>query len=140
MAEGAERAAESPAAGRRSTPELVQSIAADSATLVRKEIELARQEMMEGVAAKAKGAAAFVAAAGLALLALIYLGVSLAAALRIVLPAWAAWLATGGAFLLLTLGAVAFGAVRMKTSSVSPQEATRTVKEDVKWARAQLRR
>ncbi len=124
----------------RTTPELLRSIATDTGALVRKEVELARQEVVEGVMGKVKAVGAFGAAGVLGFLAVIYLGVSLAASLRIVLPAWAAWLATGGAFLVLTLGAVLFGAIRMKSSSIAPRETRRTVKEDVQWARAQLRR
>ena len=51
-----------PEPGDQSTPQLVRSIASDTGTLVRKEIELAKQEIAEGLKAKIAGAAAFGAA------------------------------------------------------------------------------
>jgi hypothetical protein len=124
----------------RSTIELVRAIAQDSSLLVRKELELARLELTEAAMARAKGAAAFGAASAMGFLALIFLSVAGAVALDIVLPRWAAWLIVGGAFLVLAGGAAMFGLRRMKRPSMKPEETVRTVKEDVQWARAQLKR
>jgi len=124
----------------RSTIELVRAIAQDSSTLVRKELELARLEIKEAAMARAKGAAAFGAAGFMAMLALIFLAVTAAVALDIVWPKWLAWLVVGGAFLLLAGAAVMFGLRKMKRPSMKPEETVRTVKEDVEWAKAQLKR
>ncbi|MDP9341358.1 MAG: phage holin family protein [Actinomycetota bacterium] len=124
----------------RSTIELVRAIAQDSSTLVRQELQLARQEVTEAVKAKAIGAGALAAAGAMGLLALIFLAVAGAAALDIVLPRWAAWLIVGGTFLVLAGGAAMFGLRRMKRPSMKPEETVRTVKEDVEWAKAQLKR
>lgn len=126
--------------GKRSMPDLVKSIAGDTATLVRKEVELARQEVVEGIMAKVKGAGAFGVAGFIALLALIFFGITTGTALKIVLEPWAAWLVTAGIFLVLAGMAAAFGIARMKGSSVKPERTRKNVKEDVEWARAQLRR
>jgi YihY family inner membrane protein len=125
--------------GQRSTGELMRSIASDTATLVRKQIELAKQEAVEGVRAKVTAAAALGAAAVLGLIALTFLGVTMAAALRIVWPAWLAWIVTAGTFLLLAGAIAAIGMARMKRGGVG-EETKRTVKEDVRWAKTQLRR
>ena len=125
--------------GQRSTGELMRSIAGDTATLVRKQIELAKQEAVESVRAKVTAAAALGAAAILGLIALTFLGVTMAAALRIVWPAWLAWIVTAGTFLLLTGAIAAMGMARMKQGGVG-EETKRTVKEDVRWAKTQLRR
>jgi len=45
-----------------------------------------------------------------------------------------------GAFLLLAVGAVLFAKLRMKSPPMAPEETKRTVKEDVEWAKTQLRR
>lgn len=127
-------------AERRSTPELVRSIAGDSAALVRKEVQLARQELVEGAAAKAKAVAAFVAAAIVLLVGVVFLGSAAAAALERVLPDWAARLTVFGALAVLALALAAFGAVRGRRSTLAPEETRRTVREDLEWARAQLRR
>jgi len=125
--------------GQRSTGELMRSIAGDTATLVRKQIELAKQEAVEGVRAKVVAAAALGAAAILGLIALTFFGVTMAAALRIVWPAWLAWIVTAGTFLLLAGAIAAMGMARMKQGGVG-EESKRTVKEDVRWAKTQLKR
>jgi uncharacterized membrane protein YqjE len=124
----------------RSTVQLVRDIASDTATLVRKEVELARQEFTEAVMARVKAAAALAVAGAMALFGLIYLGIAAGAALSIVLPRWLAWLIVGGAFLLFAGVAVLFGLRKLKKPPMAPEETKRTVKEDVEWAKAQLRR
>lgn len=126
--------------GYRSTGELMRSIASDTATLVRKQIELAKQEVVEGARAKLLGAAALGAAALLGLIALTFLGTTMAVALQIVWPAWLAWIVTAATFLLLAAVIAAAGMAAMKRGKVTPEETKRTVKEDVEWARTQLRR
>jgi len=124
----------------RSTVQLVRDIATDTATLVRKEVELARQELTEAVMARVKGGAALAVGGAMAMFGLIYLGIAAGAALSIVFPRWLAWLIVGGAFILLAGGAALFGLRRMKKPPLAPEETKRTVKEDVEWAKAQLKR
>jgi hypothetical protein len=92
------------------------------------------------VVARLKGAAAFAAAGILGLLALAFMGAAAAAALDLVLAAWASRLIVAGGFLLLALGGAMFGLRRMKAPPMAPTETKRTVKEDVEWAKAQLKR
>jgi hypothetical protein len=124
----------------RSTVQLVRDIASDTATLVRKEVELARQEITTAVMARVKASGALAAAGAMGLFALIYLGIAAGAALSIVLPRWLAWLIVGGAFLLLAGVAALFGLRKLKKPPMAPEETKRTVKEDVAWAKAQLKR
>jgi Putative Actinobacterial Holin-X, holin superfamily III len=124
----------------RSTPELIKAIASDTATLVRKEVELARQEILEALVARAKGAAALGAAGVMGLYLLLFLAVAGALGLAIVLPAWAAFLIVAGVFLVIAGGATAFGLSRIKRPPMAPEETKRTVKEDLEWAKTQLRR
>lgn len=124
--------------GRR-LPTLVRSIAADLSLLVRQQTELAKQELGEMAGAKAKGAGMLAAAAVLGLFVLGFLGLAGAAALDLVMPRWAALLIVGGVYLLiaLMLGLVGRRALAARTS---PEQTKRTVKEDVAWAKQQLRR
>jgi membrane protein len=122
-----------------STPRLVGRMAGDVGLLVRKEVELARQEITEGISAKLQGAAAFGAAAVLALFVVGFLGATGAAALALVLPLWAALLIVAGVFLVAAVVAAIIGRSRI-VQPVAPEKAKRTIKEDVEWARAQLRR
>jgi predicted phage tail protein len=124
----------------RSTLEIVRDIAAESQTLVRKEVELAKQEVLEAITARVMAAAALAMAGLFGLFVLLFGALAAAAALDLVLPAWAAALIVAGAFLLLAAPAALLGVRRMKAPPLKPEETVRTVKEDVEWARAQLKR
>jgi YihY family inner membrane protein len=123
-----------------STMQLVGRVAGDVGTLVRKEVELARQEVTEGIASRLQGAAAFAGAAVMGLYLVGFLAAAGAAALALVLPLWASLLIVAGVFLLLVLMAALFGRARMRSSSIAPEKARENIKEDVEWAKAQLRR
>jgi hypothetical protein len=131
---------EIPALSEQSTPQLVRSIATDTSTLVRKEIELAKQEVAEGLKAKALGGAALGAAGLFGLLGLLFGLVTAVAALSIVLPHWLAALIVAGSLFLVAGMAAIVGIGAMKKKGPAPTETVRTVKEDVEWARAQLKR
>ncbi len=127
-------------AGDMSTPELLKNVAGDTATLIRKEVELARHEVVEALVARAKAAGALAAGGVMALFAVVFLGIAGGLALATVMAAWAAFLIVAAAFLLLAVGAVLFAKLRMKSPPMAPEETKRTVKEDVEWAKTQLRR
>ena len=124
----------------QSTLELLRSIATDSATLVRKEMELARQEIVEAVNARIKAALSAAAGGVLALMALGFFALTAATALDGVMRPWASRLVVAGVFTVLAIGALAFGAQRAKRPPMAPEETKRTVKEDVEWAKEQLKR
>ncbi len=124
----------------QSTVELLRSIATDSSTLVRKEMELARHEIVEAVGARIKAAMAAATGGVLALLALAFLGLAATAALDNVMRPWASRLVVAGAYAVVAIGALAYGAQRAKRPALAPEETKRTVKEDVEWAKEQLKR
>jgi membrane protein len=121
----------------RSTPSLIVSIASDSATLVRKEIELAKQEVAESITSRVKALAVFGVAGVFGLFALGWLSAAMARGLDIVLDPWASRLVVAGIFLLLAGAAFVFGRPKPKPPL---EETKRTIKEDVRWAKAQLKR
>jgi apolipoprotein N-acyltransferase len=121
-------------------PELVRSIATDTSTLLRKEMELARQEIVEAVTARLKAAGSMAAIGVLGMFMLIFLALAAAAALDLVLPGWASRLIVAGAFLLLAVPVALFGLRRLRRPPLAPEETKRTVKEDVQWAKQQLKR
>jgi len=131
---------EATVSGQESTTRLVRSIASDTAELVRKEVELARHELVEAILARLKAAGAMVVAGVAAIIGVIYLGAGAAHALGGVVADWAAWLIVGGGFMLVAGFAVAFGLVRAKQPPLKPERTVETVKEDLEWARAQLKR
>jgi len=125
---------------QQSTLELVRGIANDTTTLVRKELELARIEIVEAVVARVKGIGALGGAGVCGLIAVLFGGAAGAAALSNVMPVWAALLIVMGAFLGIAGAAGVMGIIKMKSPPLAPKETERTIEEDVRWAKEALRR
>ena len=119
----------------RSIGEVVSDLTRHTQELVRGELDLFKQEM----SAKAKAAAAYAGmAAGAAILALtslVFLGHTIAQALNLAMPAWAAYLITT----LLYLGvAAALGMAAKKgfeKTNLAPEQSVEQAKEDVQWVK-----
>lgn len=126
--------------GREGLGDVVRAIASDLSLLVRQQIELAKQEVGETAKARARGAGALAAGAILVLFVVGFLGLSGAAALDLVLPRWAANLIVAGAYLALALVAVTLGRGWMKAPRGTTERTKETLREDVEWAKRQLRR
>jgi MFS family permease len=126
--------------GGRGTGPLLRSIAADLSTLVTKQIELAKQELGEMVGTRAKAVGVFGAAAVLGLFVIGFLGMAGAEALALVLPRWAAMLIVGAVFALLAGASVLAARSWLRSSASKPDLTTESLKEDVAWAKQQLRR
>jgi len=128
------------ASPERSALKVVRSIAEDTSSLIRKEFELARIELLEALNARLRAMAAIMMGAILGMMMMVFLGLALESALQNVMPEWAARLTVAGAALAVA-GMAAMVALRwLRTPSMMPEETKRTVKEDVEWVRAQLRR
>lgn len=126
--------------GDRPTRHLLRAIAGDSAELVRREIELGREELVEAVTARLTAAASLATAGAFGLVALIFGGVAAVAALDLAWPLWLAALAVSAAFGTVSLAGFAVGARRARRPPLVPEETARTIKEDFEWAKAQLRK
>jgi MFS family permease len=107
---------------------------------VTKQIELAKQELGEMVGTRAKAIGVFGAAAVLGLFVIGFLGMAGAEALALVLPRWAAMLIVGAVFALLAVIAVFVARSWLRSSASKPDLTTESLKEDVEWAKQQLRR
>jgi MFS family permease len=119
---------------------LIRSIASDISLLVTKQIELAKQELGEMVGARAKAVAVFGVAAVLGLFVIGFLGLAGAEALDEALPRWAAMLIVAGVFLLLAGIAIAVARSWLRSGATAPELTKTTLKEDVRWAKQQLKR
>ena len=126
--------------GGRSTGPLLRSIAADISTLVSKQIELAKQEIGEMVGTRDKAIGVFGAAAVLGLFVIGFLGMAGAEALDLVLPRWAAMLIMAGVFGVLAAVAVLLARGWLRSGASTPELTQESLKEDVRWAKQQLRR
>lgn len=124
---------------RQSAGELVKEISEDFSTLLRKEIELAKQELGGSVNEWIKGGVIAGVVAAVGVFALVFLLLALRDGLTNVLPVWASDLVTAG--VLILVGAVsAFVAKRKLKTRISTEFTKRTLKEDVEWAKTLAKR
>lgn len=122
-----------------STGELLKMFADDTSTLVRKELELAKSELVEKGRQAGKGAGMF---GGAGLFGLFAFAALTACLILVLAEAMDAWLAA----LIVTVvyGAVA-GVLAMQgkqkvaeAGPPQPEQTIETVKEDVQWAKTQV--
>jgi len=126
-------------ASSRSAGQLIKEVTEDLSTLVRKEIELAKQELGYSVGEKVKGGVIFIIVGTLGLFALIFVLLALRDGLDTFMWTWAADLVT--AAILLLIGVI--GALVAKSKMVTPISADLTkksIKEDVELAKTLGRR
>jgi len=129
-----------PSEARRPLGAVIASAVDGVRTLVRKQVELARIEMTEAVAVRAKGAGMMAAAAVLGLFALGFAAAAASAALDLVLPAWAAHLIVSAVFVAIAGALILAGRHAMRTAPTAPERTQETLKEDARWAKQQLAR
>ncbi|HWC13612.1 MAG TPA: phage holin family protein [Actinomycetota bacterium] len=117
-------------AGEKSAGTLMKEVTEDLSTLIRKEIELAKQELGDSVSAKLKGAAIIGIVAVLGFFALIFVLLAVRDGFNEFLPAWAADFAT--AAVLITVGIIAAMFARKKLATPISTELTKlSIREDV---------
>jgi hypothetical protein len=119
---------------------LFGSIIDDVSTLITKQVELAKQELGEMVSARAQGVGGFAAAAVLALFVVGFLGLTIAEALDLVMPRWAAMLTVTGLFGLAAAIAIVAARARLRSAPTTPELTRASLKEDVAWAKRRLTR
>lgn len=123
-----------------STSELIKQLSAQTSTLVRKEIELARVELTEK--GKVAGAGAGMLA-GSAVVGLLALGALTACIIALLAQGMDVWVAALIVTLLYAAVAAVFallGRERIKRGMPpAPKQTLETVKEDVKWAKDQAK-
>jgi inner membrane protein YhjD len=118
----------------KSAGQLMKEVTEDMSTLIRKEIELAKQEVGASVSAKLKGAAIIAIAGVLGFFALIFLLLAIRDGFDNFLWTWLADLVT--AIILLAIGGAGAMMAKKKLATPLNTELTKqTIKEDVAWAK-----
>ena len=113
---------------------LIKEITLDLSNLVRKEVQLAKQEVSELVRTKLLAAGLFIIAGVLGLLIVPFLLLTLIDVLDIWLPKWAASLTVTG--LMVAVAAVVVMVAKRKFDShMKPEKTIQSLKEDVEWAK-----
>lgn len=124
---------------RRSTTQILENIVEDVQDIIRSEVRLARAEIKEEALKAAKGGAAIGGAALMGYFALALLVVCFTALLATAMPLW-----VSAIIMCVVCGCVAgalyaMGRGRLKQVHPAPEKTIRTVKEDLEWARNQMR-
>lgn len=123
----------------KSAGTLMKEVTEDLSTLIRQEIELAKQELGESVSAKVKGMVIIMVAAVLGFFALIFVLMAIRDGFNEFLPPWASDFAT--AAILITLGALGVLFAKKKLATPISTELTKlSVREDVETLKSLGRR
>ena len=124
----------------RSLRELLKQLSADTTRLVHQELELAKAELTQKGKQAGAGAGMFGGAGALGLLALGALTACFILALNAVMPAWLAALIVAVVYGIIAFVLVKQGQAKLKAAGPPvPEQTIETVKEDVAWAKTQMR-
>jgi uncharacterized membrane protein YqjE len=123
----------------RSMGEILQDIIADVQEIVRSEFRLAKAEVQQETAKVARSGIPLIVGLLLGLYALGFILLAAVHALSIVVAAWLAALIVGFVVGVVSLILINIGRNRLKGVKVVPEKTIGTVKENVQWARNQIR-
>ena len=124
----------------RSLGELLKQLSEQTTRLVHQELELAKAELTQKGKEAGAGAGMFGGAGALGLAALGALTACFILALNAVMPAWLAALIVAVVYGIIAFVLVKQGQARIKRATPPvPEQTIETVKEDVEWAKTQMR-
>jgi uncharacterized membrane protein YqjE len=124
----------------RSMGELLKQLSEQTTRLVHQELELAKAELQQKGKQAGMGAGMFGGAGALGLAALGALTACFILALNAVMPAWLAALIVAVVYGIIAFVLVKQGQAKMKAAGPPvPEQTIETVKEDVEWAKTQMR-
>jgi methylase of polypeptide subunit release factors len=124
----------------RSLPELLKELSQETTQLVHQELELAKAELQQKGKQAGAGAGMFGGAGALGLAALGALTACFILALDLIMPAWLAALIVAVVYGIIAFVLVKQGQAKLKQATPPvPEQTIETVKEDVEWAKTQMR-
>jgi uncharacterized membrane protein YqjE len=120
--------------------ELLKHLSEQTTRLVHQELELAKAELQQKGKEAGAGAGMFGGAGALGLAALGALTACFILALNAIMPAWLAALIVAVVYGIIAFVLVKQGQARMKRATPPvPEQTIETVKEDLEWAKTQMR-
>jgi len=123
----------------RSIAEIFQDIVRNLQEIVRSEIRLAKTELGEE-AGKAKQSAMWLGAGAVTgLFAILFILLTVASALAIVVPQWAAVLIVGVVLTIAAFALLSVGKRQLSLLHPAPERTVETIKENVEWAKQQIK-
>ena len=124
---------------QRSVSDVLQDILGNFQQIIHSEFRLARAELREKADRAAKPATTFAAGAVLGFYGLGFLLLAIVYGLSMVLSAWLAALIVAAVLLVISAILVTSGRNRLKQIEPVPERTVETVKENVQWAKGQMR-
>ena len=126
-------------AADRSFSDVFQDILHNVQDIVRSEVRLAKTEIQEEIG-EAKSSAVLLGGGSLtAIFALLFFLLTVVYALALVMPSWAAALIVGGALAVVATLMLTAGLRRFKQIRPTPQRTVESIKENVEWAKQQVK-
>lgn len=122
---------------QRSIGQIVGDVSQDLTTLVRQEIDLAKTELKQEASRTAKGAGMLGGAGFAGYLAVLFLSITLMFVLNEFLDLWLAALIVTVLWALAAAVLAVIGKKRLQASNPQLPKTQETLKEDVRWAKAQ---
>jgi len=120
--------------------ELLKQLSEETTRLVRQELELAKAELIQKGKQAGAGAGLFGGAGAIGFLALAALTTCFILALDAVMPAWLAALLVAVVYGVIAAVLALRGRAKVKQATPPvPEQTIETVKEDVEWAKTQMR-
>jgi uncharacterized membrane protein YqjE len=123
----------------RSMGDVLQDIVANIQEIVRSEFRLAKVEVQTETSKAARSAVPLAIGLLLSLYALGFILLAIAHALSLVVAPWLASLIVGVVVTVVSIALVSAGRKRLKEVKVVPEKTVDTVKENVQWAKHQIR-
>lgn len=127
------------ASTRRTMGEVLQDIVANVQEIVRSEFRLAKVEIHEETTKAVRSSVPLLIGALLSLYALGLILLAVVHALSTVVDAWLAALIVGVGVLIISMILVSVGTKRFKQVKVVPEKTVGSMKENVQWAKHQIR-
>ena len=128
-----------PTSNGRTMSDVLQDIVANIQEIVRSEFRLAKVEIHEETTKAVRSSIPLVIGGLLSLYALGFILLAVVHALSLVVDAWLAALIVGVGVLVVSMILVSVGGKRFKQVKVVPEKTVDTVKENVQWAKHQIR-
>jgi uncharacterized membrane protein YqjE len=125
--------------GERSAGDIVQNVMRDVGEVVRGEVRLAKAEMSEKVSQAGKAAGMLGGAAVAGLMGLAALVTAAIVGLSMVVALWVSALIVGVLLLVSAAAMYAAGRATLKAVSPVPERTVETLKDDVEWAKHQMK-
>lgn len=123
----------------RSLPEVLQDIVGNIQEIMRSEIQLAKTEIKEEATKASTPIKLWIAGAVLGMYALVFILFTIVMAMATVMATWLAALVVGAILSVVSMALVSAGAKRLKHVNKVPERTVETMKENVQWAKNQIK-